>query len=289
MSNKATFRELVRANIYHHYLLDDGKTLFDLNATLKTEQLSKYSMFDFVKVVPSKVTQQHIVDQKMIFSSDDSGFTLFARGLEITPNSGNYEPFIALDQSATFTFLIYITDPLFENYSTVGPVPQIPYLFTNKKPVTEGGGFPYMDVESTTSLIEDFAMTQDSYDEILTELSPEETIGLFGIVRLEMAGDDTVPVDGNARNILSSSGELLSPVTTFKIQLKNRSTLWNYINAVTGTVIHTSVSPQPLVKNGIVGYTDNDVDYPSAGPTRLIFEKDINGNIINTFSEIYIN
>jgi hypothetical protein len=51
----------------------------------------------------------------------------------------------------------------------------------------------------------------------------------------------------------------------------------------------TDPTELPLAKNGIIGYTFDGKERPSAAPSRLIFEKDGSGNIIKTISEIYIN
>ncbi len=290
MSATATYRPLIRINLYHNYFLDDGATEFDDTAQLKSEQLLKYQLSEFASIVPSIETQRMITNQKMIFRQDSSGITLLTRARETAPNSGVFEPFIALNQNETLTFLLYMTDPLFENYSTVASVPSIPYLFTNKKPVTELGAFTYIDMETTTNSIDDFDMEPDTYEDFQSVLSYEENIGLFGIIHLEMAGDDTTGVDGNARNLIEPTGEMLSTHREFKIQIKNRSTIWNYRNAQDGSLVHSSDPTElPLVKNGIIGYSFDSEERPGAAPNRLIYEKDNNGNILKTFSEIYIN
>ncbi len=197
---------------------------------------------------------------------------------------------VNLSQTTVFDFLIYVNDALFENYSTVNSKPLIPYYLSNKKPVTEGISFNYLDLETTTLPIEDFTINQASYGEIRTNLSEKEKIGLFGIISLEMAGDETVPFDGNSRNILNVNGTIPANPKTFKLQIKNRSTIWNYRNATDSSLLHsTDPAELPLVKNGIIGYSFGGQERPSAFPSRLLFEKDGGGNIIKTISEIYIN
>lgn len=215
---------------------------------------------------------------------------VFAKVKETAPNSGIFQPAIPLEQDEKLTFLLYVSDYLFENYSTVPATPNIPYLFTNLKPAGEGPGFNYIDLDSTTIPVTDFSISQASYDILSEELTAREKIGLLGIVQLEMQGDDTIPFDGNPRNILEVNGDLPTNHITYKIQMQNRSTIWNYKDASDGTLVHSSDPTElPLVKNGIVGYTFGSEERPSATPTRLIFEKDGGGNIIKTISEIYIN
>jgi|5_EtaG_2_1085323.scaffolds.fasta_scaffold00071_44 hypothetical protein len=290
MSFTTTYRKLFSVNIYHNYFLDDGNVAFDSSPVLKEAQLVNYNFEDFCKIIPSEKTQELFKGNKLVFKTTSNGFTIFSRAEETAPNSGTYKPMVNLSQTTVFDFLIYVNDALFENYSTVNSKPLIPYYLSNKKPVTEGISFNYLDLETITLPIEDFTINQASYGEIRTNLSEKEKIGLFGIISLEMAGDNTVPFDGNARNILNANGTIPAFPKTFKLQLKNRSTIWNYRDASTNTLLHsTDPTTLPLAKNGIVGYSFNGQERPSAFPSRLIFEKDGGGNIIKTISEIYIN
>ena len=290
MSFVTTYKPLFSCNLYHHYFLDDGATPFDDNATLKEEQLEKYDFDEFLTVVPTQETAQFFRGHKLHFRLSPSGFTIFIKAEENPPSSGTYEPFIELAQNATLTFLLSVKDGLFENYSTVEASPAIPFYFSNKQPSTEAGPFQYIDLETTTNDIADFTISQATYDAILENLSAKEKIGLFGIISLEMAGDDTVPVDGNSRNILNLDGTLQDPAPIYKIQIANRSTIWNYRDPLDGSLIHSSDPTElPLVKNGIIGYTFDSQERPSATPSRIIYEKDGGGNIIKTISEIYIN
>ena len=114
-------------------------------------------------------------------------------------------------------------------------------------------------------------------------------VGLFGIVQLTVHGDDPT------KDLLDADEHLKSSPTTYKIQLKNRSTIWNYFNPVDGTLIHTTEDDlpenrlQPLVKNGKVDYSFDSKDYPAAQPNRIKIERNGDGVIIKTISEIYIN
>ncbi len=290
MSFTTTYRKLFSVNIYHHYFLDDGNVAFDSSPVLKEAQLVNYNFEDFCKIIPSEKTQELFKGNKLVFKTTSNGFTIFSRAEETAPNSGTYKPMVNLSQTTVFDFLIYVNDALFENYSTVNSKPLIPYYLSNKKPVTEGISFNYLDLETTTLPIEDFTINQASYGEIRTNLSEKEKIGLFGIISLEMAGDETVPFDGNSRNILNVNGTIPANPKTFKLQIKNRSTIWNYRNATDSSLLHsTDPAELPLVKNGIIGYSFGGQERPSAFPSRLLFEKDGGGNIIKTISEIYIN
>ncbi|MCG2418351.1 hypothetical protein K8089_04895 [Aequorivita sp. F47161] len=290
MSFTSTYRVLFNLNVYHHYFLDDGSVAFDSNLGLKDKQLTKYTFEDFLRITPSQETQEIFTGNRIVFKTVPTGFTIYAKAEETAPNSGTYKPYVNLSQTTVFTFLIYVKDSLFENYSTVNSKPEIPYFFSNKKPVSEGVSFNYIDLETTTLPISNFTINETSYTEISKALSEKEKIGLFGIISLEMSGDDTLPFDGNARNILNVSGTIPANPKTFKLQIKNRKTIWNYRNAANSNLLHSSDPTElPLAKNGIIGYSFGGQERPSATPSQLIFEKDGGGNIIKTISEIYIN
>lgn len=285
-----TYKKLFEVNLYHHYFLDNGVTAFDDNPTLKSQQLEKFDFAEFLSIIPSEKTLRKLNGGRLALKSSNSGVSLFIKSEETAPNSNVYQPYIELTQNTQLNFLLYIDDPLFENYSIINAIPEIPYLFSNKRPASESPAFPYIDIESTILDIEDFGMSQTTYDTFALDLSDQERQGLFGIISLEMAGDDTTIFDGNSRNILTPSGEIQNTTPTFKIQFKNRSTIWNYRHSIDGSLLHTSDPTElPLVKNGIVGYTFDSEERPSANPNRLLFEKDGGGNIIKTISEIYIN
>ncbi|MEZ4858760.1 MAG: hypothetical protein R2781_08105 [Flavobacteriaceae bacterium] len=290
MSFQIIYKKLLDFNLYHHYFLNDGATPFDDTPTLKAGQLSKYNFKNFLRILPSEQTRQKLQGQKIILKTTTSGISLFVSAQETAPSSGIFQPYIPLAQTESVLFLVYVTDSFFENYSTVAANPSIPYFFSNKKPSTEGGSFTYIDLESTTNPIEDFIMSQATYESFFESISEKERIGLFAVVHLEMAGDDTTIIDGNARNILNGDGTIQNTAPIYKIQMANRLTIWNYINPIDNSLIHsTDPTTLPLVKNGIVGYSFDSKERPSAQPYRLVFEKDGGGNIIKTISEIFIN
>lgn len=288
MSGTKKYLPLFRVNIFHKYFLNDGITNFDNTPQLKEEQLRKYNYTDFLHIIPSEKTIQDLKGRKLLFKSNDSGFTIYVMAEETAPNSGIYTPRRVLDQDFSIDLLLFVKDSLFENYSIVSAVNDLPFYFTNKKPSTELAPYNYIDTTGAT-LIENFTISETSYGEISKRLSPKEMLQLFGVISLEMAGDDTFPLDGFHRNIIESNGNLVASTPEFKIQFENRSTIWNYRDTEDDSLLNTS-DPQelPLVKNGIVVYSFDGIERPVASPNRLIFEKDINGNIIKTFSEIYI-
>lgn len=291
MSFSITYKKLADVNLYHHYFLNDGVDSFDSSSTLKQEQLNKYNFQEFMTLEPTEKTKTILNGQKIVLKSAPQGISLFIQAEEVAPGSTTFKPYISLQEHINLVFLLSIKDPLFENYSTVPANPAIPFYFSNKQPDTEPPGFQYIDLESTTNQIENFTISQNTFEN-LSQTQNIKTPGtkVFGIISLQMRGDDTIPVDGHSRHLLTASGNLFAQVPQFKIQIANRNTIWEYIDSATGNITHSTDPLEfPIVKNGIVGYQINGIEMPAASPSRIHFEKDSNGTIIKTISEIIIN
>lgn len=286
MSFSHTYRHLCTVNLYHQYFLNDGQIRFDdiSHPDLKAEQLDKYDFQSFMQIVPSERTKKLCSGQKIVFKESSSGFALWIQAKD-TATDSIYEPKIDLAQSETLHFLLYTKDPLFENYSTVVAFPEIPFFFSNKKPLTELGGFSEINVETDIpqTPVEEYNITPLTYKSISETLTTVERKGLFGIISL------SVQADTPKNSLLDTNGLTQAIIPIFKVQLRNRETFWSYLNSKNGVLIHKSPTPLPLVKNGIVGHTFiTTTKRASAEPNRLVFVKDGSGTIIETISEIFI-
>ncbi|RMA58875.1 hypothetical protein [Ulvibacter antarcticus] len=285
MSFTITYKVLFEVNIYHHYFLDDGDLLFDDSPELKLEQLNKYFLDDFITIIPSEKTLTKFIGQKIIMKKTAKGFVVSTKAEKTAPDTFN--PFIQLNQNDTFTFLIYAKDALFENYSTVPGNPLIPFHFANTKINPNDNNYKPIDLDQLplTTAIKDYSIEQDTFDIIDSNLTPIEKQKLLGVITLKMNADEP------SQNIINVDGSLKNTPKTFKIQFLNRHTNWVYNNAKDGSFIYATPSTHPLVKNGIIINPELEFDdkkLPSAVPNRLLFVKDINGNITETISEIFI-
>lgn len=284
MSIQITYKPLCYINLYHNYFLNDGLTPFDDSPTLKEEQLGKYTFSDFARIVPSKKTEQFLKNQKILFKTSTTGFTLLVQAVEAAGNN-KYNPFIEISENENLQFLIYITDTIFENYSTVNPIPEIPYYFSNQKPNTETSGWNFMMTENQTPKdIESYTINENTYQALFDNITNEERKKLFGIISLNTNSNN------GSKNLLDSRRRLKNTnINRFKIQLANRKTFWQYLDAKDGNFIHKSPTQLPLVKNGIINYTfDTTARRPAAQPNRLVYVKNSSGTIIETISEIFI-
>jgi len=285
-----TYKPLCTVNIYHEYFLNDGLMPFDSSESLKEKQLSKYDVREFIDLIPTEETYQYLNNHKIIFKPTETGFKLLVQAEEIVEGSQDYTPKVFIPKNFNLTFLLYVNDFLFENYSTVNAIPNIPFYFSNKKPASENNNFSYIDLEKTTHAVSNFKITETTWEGINKTLSEKEKESLFGVISLNIMGDDVTSYDANNRNLLSKDDKPIIELKTFKIQFTNRKTIWHYKNALNNTLLHSTEPKQlPLVKNGTVDYTFNSKKQPAASPTRLIVEKDTLGNITRTISEIFIN
>ena len=288
MAKDTAYKKLCSVDVFHHYHLDDGTVAFDSNPTVKQAQLKGYNKNVFARLTPAVHSAQQMKGRKLFFKETSQGFELLAAAKPVPTNTTKYTTARGVEADFYVYVLLHITDPLFENYSTVSAKVEQPYYFSNRRPDGHGGTFNYIDVTATKP-IEDFTISEASFSEVASVLQPRELLGLFGVIALRMKGSNTVGVDGDARDLLKTNGRLVDDPPAFKIQFANRSTIWNYRSQTDGSLLHSSdPTTLPLVKRGIVGYSFDSEDRPAARPDRLLFEKDNNGNIIKTFSEIYI-
>ena len=285
-----TYKPLCSLDIYHEYFLNDGLVPFDISEKLKEKQLSNYDAREFIDVVPSEETYHYLNAHKIIFKPTETGFTLLIQVEEISEEAQNYIPKIPVLENFNLSFLLYINDFLFENYSTVNAIPIVPFYFSNTKPASENNNFTYIDVAETKHPISDFKISETTWKSIRKQFSEEEMESLFGVISLNITDDNLQTYTANKRKLLSKKDELSVESKKFKIQFANRKTIWHYKNALNNTLVHsTEPTELPLVKNGKIDYKFNSREQPPACPTRLIVEKDPLGNITKTIYEIYIN
>ncbi|MEP2935300.1 MAG: hypothetical protein ABJM06_06255 [Gilvibacter sp.] len=288
MAGLNTYKKLCSLSVYHRYHLDDGEDIFTHPDVNLEKQLETYNVHDFMQIEIFESHQRIFKGQKLFLKKTNTGFDIFVLARKKGPNSVKFVTARGVDKDQYIGITLKIKDPQFEIYSTVKPQDTTPLYFTNKRPNTEPNNFPHIDIADKTPA-ESYRSQSNTADDISALLNPNELQGLFGVVYLRMRGDNTVPVDGENRSMLKGNGDLVDTPPHYAIQLANRNTIWNYRDAQSGNLLHSSDPVQkPLVKRGIVVYNFDGKDRPSAIPDRLLFEKDNNGNIIKTFSEIYI-
>jgi hypothetical protein len=291
MAGINTYKKLCSVSIYHRYHLDEGENIYTHVDVDLEKQLDSYNVHDFMQIEIFESHQGIFKGNKLFLKKTNTGFDLFVLAKKKGSSSNIFVTARGVNTKLYIGIGLKITDPLFENYSTIKPYDDTPLYFTNKRPSSEANTFPYIDTINTAiPTVEALYKTKTkTSNTISSHLSPKELQGLFGVIYLRMRGDNTVPIDGENRSMLKGNGDLVDTPPHFKIHLENRNTIWNYRDAQNGNLLHSSdPDVKPLVKRGIVGYEFDGEERPGARPDRLLFEKDTNGTIIKTFSEIYI-
>lgn len=283
MSFSIVYRPFVEVKLFHRYFLDDGETPFDQSVSIQEKQLSKYNAHNFLSIVPTAQTQQALNGHKIVFKKSKDGFVLFINSEKVGSDPDTYIPLIAPADDLKLNFLVYARDSLFENYSEIKAINPIPYLFSNYIPSTAPASFPLINRMSDMVPAKDFTIALPTYEHFEDQISKAEKIGLLGIVSLGIKGNSTV------YHLTLVSGNLPQNLPQFKILFNNRRTFWRYYRNGSNTPEHTTEPAlKPLTANGTVPISLGATDYPNPSPGDLFFEKDGAGNIIKTFSEIYI-
>lgn len=283
MAFKLTYRPLFELKIYHRYLLDDGETPFDQTPEIQEQQLEKYNFKTFLKVQPSQETQKKLKGHRILFKTTPDTIILFVLSEQVSSDPDVFRPLIAIDDNLQFDFMLRITDSLFSNYSAINAVNEIPYFFSNYKPILEAPGYTLINTLTDMIPARDYTISGLTFDDLKTAYSPQDLKGVFGIVSLKAKGEN------QSHNLTLVTGNLPQSLPQFKIIFENRKTFWRYYRSGSVTPEYTTEPDlKPLVKNGMVSISDGEKDYPAATPKSLFFERDSGGNIIKTFSEIYI-
>ena len=132
MNFSLTYKPLCTVNIYHEYFLNDGLMPFDSSESLKKKQLSKYDVREFIDLIPTEETYRYLNSHKIIFKPTETGFRLLVQAEEIVEGSQDYTPKVSIPKDFNLTFLLYVNDFLFENYSTVNAIPKFLSTFQIK-------------------------------------------------------------------------------------------------------------------------------------------------------------
>jgi hypothetical protein len=263
MSSIITYLPIFNLNILHNYFLDktdkDGNiVVFD--DTNKPEVLSTYNVSDFLRVVPSKNTQRVLKNHRVVFKTATNGATCF-----ISVDGGKKPVIDATD--VTVDLLIYSNDASLEKYTDLNTTAKGIYFFTND-PAEATNEIDAL--ASTATNFEDYKVAtsidpNSKYQELLSALTGIEQRSLLGVVSIQL-------------NDLLVGGTVGDP-TEFKIALKNRKTVWVYLDQ-DGAVVSTTGVVQPLMHKGNIipkDINDTIIPYRMATPfDAFVYPTDTN-------------
>ncbi|WP_378176285.1 hypothetical protein [Aquimarina sp. SS2-1] len=304
MAFRTLYKILFRVEILHSYFLDDGSSSFiSMNDTEKKAQLKKYNFLDYINPIPTYATQVALRNHKLILRKGQDSFNILGSVME---ENDKLKVVRFLENDLKLTFLLYIKDYLFDNYTELTQTDNRLYYFSNIKPSTETNPYSYIPLSTSSDLItEDFLLTEEGSRQIwyhleqdniraeikkrldlIAELEDDDLItdegkqiinqsiqreqgkGLLGVVDLQMIGDNNMDlIEIDSTDPDDTKSFLLDPVPVYKLHFENRKTIWKYIKKSNENELETS-SAKPLTKNGFIEI-DPDSDFPGPLPTDI--------------------
>lgn len=241
MSFAAKYGLLFEVTLLHNYFLDNGEENYTgMSAAKKEKMLQQFNTDAFASITPALETNTVLKNYKMLFKKTKTGFRIYIKVKETDES----DPFIKIPKDLNLKFLIKLNDYQFENYTNLDFARTQLYLFSNFKPLTEPVSFEYLPKINDSKLISNaYLVSEETSAHLIAALQPSEQQNVFGLISLNLKGDNT------SGNIVTNLGKLISP--NFKIHFDNRKTLWKYINRKAGTEIKTNAA-KPLTRSGFV-------------------------------------
>ncbi|WP_299441157.1 hypothetical protein [uncultured Aquimarina sp.] len=304
MAFRTLYKTMFTIDLLHSYFLNDGVSPYiSMNDDDKKEQLKKHNFLDYINVIPSYATQVKLKNHKLILRKGLDGFRVLASVIE---ENNKFKTHRLLENDLKLTFLVYVKDYLFDNYTELTKTDNRLYYFSNIKPATEVDPYSYVPLSSSNDLItDDFSLTEEStrqlwYDteqdnirteikkrlDLIAELDEDDLItdegkkildqsiqkeqskGLLGIIELQMIGDNTMDViEIDNTDLNDIKSFLLDPIPAYKLHFENRKTIWKYIKKSDENELETS-SVKPLTRNGFIEI-DPDTDFSGPLPTDI--------------------
>ncbi|MDH7444146.1 hypothetical protein [Aquimarina sp. 2201CG14-23] len=305
MAFRTLYKTLFEIDVLHSYFLNDGSvTYISMDDDDKKIQHKKYNFLDYINVVPSYATQVALKNHKLVLRKNLRSFTVLAN---VTEENDKFRLHRFLENDQKLTFLIYVKDYLFDNYTELASTNDNRlYYFSNIKPATESDPYSYIPLNTSNDLItEDFLLTEEStrqlwYDmeqdniraeirqrlDLIAELKEEDlntdqgqqiidqTIqkeqgkGLLGVIELQMIGDNAMDViEIDTSDVNDVKSFLLDPTPGYKLHFENRKTIWKYIKKSDENELET-LSVKPLTRNGFIEI-DPDTDFSGPLPSDI--------------------
>ncbi|MAW95189.1 MULTISPECIES: hypothetical protein [unclassified Leeuwenhoekiella] len=283
MISQATYRILCEVQVFHRYFLDDGETIFDQDTAFKTARLKKYDWSQFAFASPTSDTRHKLMNHRLFYKNTALGFKIFVEALAQNPDATIYRPVIDLDEDLQLDFMVVTTDALFGNYSNLDEVTRYPLVFRNYNDLLDPS-LPLINTASEAIVASDYAINEDLQKQVFVDYQKDRINQATALISLRMRGQ------GTGRNLILVNGNLPQELPVFNIRFENRRTIWNYYSGRDKSLIHTTdPDTKPLTQNGIIEVSQGNTDYPAASPENIIWERDSGGNLLKTYSKIYIN
>ena len=269
----SSYKTLFQLQFTHHYFLDEGTEVYgvDMTAEQEAKNLRLYEVSSFFRITPSTRTEKLLKNWRSRLVRNKDGISILTKTDGDTPN----KPFIGFQNDLYFDFIIHIKDKYFENYTDIEINRSKLVFISNAAPT------PAAVNSKTYSEIQHVSLSNfgDAYTDLNTELSEDissnETIGAWGIVRIHLNGDV------GEISLSNGSGEFAGTTPTPELILKNRKTKWRFIDANDGTVLKVT-NKKPLTKNGYITVKKGGVEFPNPKADLIILESG------KYFSEVFV-
>ncbi|MHA7059803.1 hypothetical protein ACWGOQ_0021425 [Aquimarina sp. M1] len=304
MAFTTLYKTLFTVEVFHSYFLNDGSSPFIAMTDEEKEiQLKKYNFLEYINVIPTYATQQILRNHKLVLRKGLRGFRILG---SVTEENSKFRSHRLLGNDVKLSFLIYIKDYLFDNYTELTKEDSRLYYFSNIKPATEANPYTYIPLNSSNDLItDDFLLTAESTRQLwygleqaniraeikkrldlVTELEEndlttdegkkiidqsvqkEQGKGLLGVFELQMIGDNAMDViEFDNTDPNNVKSFLLDPSPEYKLHFENRKTIWKYIKKSDANELETA-TVKPLTRNGFIEI-DPDTDFPGPLPADI--------------------
>ena len=176
------YKALFNINIHHGYFLDSGDQKFlpidedddELSDIEKEKALIPYSINEYLKIIPSKTTQDLCKNHRMLLRPHKQGFRLLIE-TEEGEEEGRYSPIIPLDDTAVLTFEICATDAYFNNYTDIVDISKNRmYLFSNTVPEDQISAFENIFDENGGVVDKRFLLKAQATRDLLRDIATED-------------------------------------------------------------------------------------------------------------------
>ncbi|MBN1340829.1 MAG: hypothetical protein JXA03_15985 [Bacteroidales bacterium] len=136
MSILIRYNILFEVKILHHYFLNRGLDVYEkMTAEEQANFMLKYNTGDFFEIIPTLECRKTLNVHHCLFKTSAQGMIVGLRAQPDEEDPEKFRPYIPLDNDLEFTFLVYLRDYEFLNYTALpladneGRV----YVFTNIK------------------------------------------------------------------------------------------------------------------------------------------------------------
>ena len=283
MSIVSQYRPLFEVAVYHKYFLDDGLIAFDDNEPLQKKQLANYNWNSFGKIIPTPQTSALLKNHRMLLKQTQEGFLVLTETEKVSDDPTSFKPLVTLDPELILDFYIQLTDAQFFNFTDLDASSELPLFISNYNTLYNAADPVFIAPYNNSSNAKNHR-TSALMQAHLYKKYPELKLNKLVLISLQMRNSRS------GMNLILNNGNLPQVMPHFKIVFHNRKTIWRYYSGSSKSLLFsTDPDEMPLVKNGIIPVNQGNTDYPAPNPSRIIQERNPDGTIYKTYSNIYIN